>query len=472
MRLTAPVNWEITGDDIEKLMFHHVHNCTVPDFGASTPFAKVWTNYILPLGYYSNSVKYSVIALGSAHRAFLDNPFYGAEPTESSLKLSDVSTRHYRKAVSEAIQLMADPSPVNIRITLITCIVFVCYEIIQGQYDKAVQHLKSGANVLDSLRQATLAYRRNPAILSTYDRGLAETVQNHFTQLCDIASMFSCMGIDAVMLMEEDVVPDLSFFVQEGEKDQSKPFASVTEARYQLHLVEVMFSESFNEPWISCSEGSTCRSCPSPADESKDSPDSTSLRYSAKQAEWEKAEGHFMEWCARFDAFQKSLPEHIDPADDDELKALRFSRKSWEVFNAHDAPCDLKYLGVGVLNALLDMAEDIILGKTHGTRPTFSLAADVVPTLSYICAYCENDELESRCIDMLRKMKRREGMWDSQEVANLYDYIFQAKLDNTWKDEYSWETLPSLARRMNSLSLSSPGREDRSRAQLSMLSLL
>ncbi|KAF5484038.1 Aspercryptin biosynthesis cluster-specific transcription regulator atnN [Colletotrichum fructicola] len=471
MHLTAPVNWDITGDNIERLMFHHVHNCTVPDFGASTPLAKLWSNYILPLGYYSDSVKHAVIALGSAHRAFLENPFYETQATESSLELSDVSIRHYRKAVSEAIQIMADPSPVNIRITLISCLVFVCYEIIRGQYDKAVQHLRSGAKVLDSLHQATLAYRRNPASLSAYDKCLAETVENHFIQLCDIAGMFSCMGMDASMLIEEDVVPDLSFFVQDEEKDQTRPFTSVAEARYQLHLVEVMFSEAFDESWVSCSEGSTCRSCPSPPENGKDSPGSTTSRSSTKQAEWDLADKHFKEWCVRFDAFQEGLPERIDPADKEELKALDFSRKSWEIFNSHDTPCDMKHSDMGVLNELVDMAEDIILGKTQGTRPTFSLAADVVPSLSYICAFCENDDLERRCIDALRRMKRREGMWDSQEMANLYDFILQAKSDNTWKDEYNWESLPNLARRMNNLSISSSGREG-SPTPSSMLSLL
>ncbi|KAL0933889.1 C6 zinc finger domain protein [Colletotrichum truncatum] len=448
MHLTPPINWDISGTEMERTMFHHVHNCTVPDFGASTPLAKLWSNYILPLGYYSDSVKHAVVALGVAHRAFLEDPFYGMQGADNALALSDLASRHYRKAVAEAIQIMADPSPVNIRITLICCLIFVCYEIVRGQFDKAVQHLRSGAKVLESIHQAAVAHRRDPDSVSGYDKCLAETVDKHFNQLCDIAGMFSCMGVDASMLIEDHVVPDLSFFVQEEDKDQTKPFINVSEARYQLHLVEVRFAEAFEEPWP-CSDASTCKVCPSEAS-SKGSPESISSR----KAEWEEAETQFNIWGARFDAFQEGLSERLNPEDEEELKSLRFSKKTWEVFNAYDSPCEMKNAAKGDLCGLVDMAEELLLSKTAVSRPTFSLAADAVPSLSYICAFCEDEELETRIIDILWRMKRREGMWDSQEMAKLYEQILQAKRDNTWKDEYNWESLPNLVRRMNSLSVS------------------
>ncbi|GKT71215.1 C6 zinc finger domain protein [Colletotrichum tofieldiae] len=108
------------------------------------------------------------------------------------------------------------------------------------------------------------------------------------------------------------------------------------------------------------------------------------------------------------------------------------------------------------LHRLVDMAEDIVSFREEQPRPKFALVADIVPSLAYVCAFCENVELERRIIDVLRNMKRREGMWDSQEMANLYELVLQAKLGNQWKDEYNWETLPNLARMMTNLSVSTP----------------
>ncbi|KZL75314.1 C6 zinc finger domain protein [Colletotrichum tofieldiae] len=450
-QLTPPIDWDVSGTTLERLMFHHVHRCTVPDFGLATPLAKIWSNYILPLGYYSDSIKHAVIALGIAHRAFLENPFSEPEPSQSALAFDNLAERHYRKAVSEAIQIMADPSPVNIRITLICCLVFVCFETVRGQYDKAIQHLRSGSRVLESLHQAALVNQRNPESLSASENCMVETVKKHFNQLCDITNMFTCMGMDASMLIEADVVPDLSFFTQpEADVNKTTPFSSVFEARQCFHLVERMFTQAFEDCWY-CSSDSCWHSTSSWGSQRP-----PSEPQSSNEASWEIANAHFKAWCSRFELFQKALPKNMEPADHDELKALRFSQKSWAIFNEQEGPCALKQSNMEELHRLVDMAEDIVSFREEQPRPKFALVADIVPSLAYVCAFCENVELERRIIDVLRNMKRREGMWDSQEMANLYELVLQAKLGNQWKDEYNWETLPNLARMMTNLSVSTP----------------
>ncbi|WYZ35869.1 hypothetical protein EsH8_X_000516 [Colletotrichum jinshuiense] len=423
----------------------------VPGFGHCTPLAKLWNNYILPLGYYSDSVKHAIIALGVAHRAFLENPSFDGQPSESTTAFNNLATRHYRNAVSEIVQVMADPSPVNVRLTLICCLVFVCFEIVRGQYDMAIQHLKAGSKLLDSLRQASVSNQHNPESVPLSDRYLVETVQKHFDQLCDITKMFTFIGLDASLLIEDDVVSDLSFFSHpdtEGKDNTSKPFKSLSEARDQLHLVELLFVEGFDNDWDCGSED--CWHSLSPCARSKSSPQPTST----KKVEWEEAMAHFEAWCSRLDLLLEQLPSNPQPADLAEVKALQFSRRSWEIFNKQEGPCSMKSSDMSKLHGLVDMAEDIVFSGEELPRPTFALAADIVPALSYVCAFCENVELERRIIDLLRGMKRREGVWDSQEMANLYELILLAKLDNQWKDEYNWETLPNLARMMANMSIS------------------
>ncbi|GKT65263.1 C6 zinc finger domain protein [Colletotrichum tofieldiae] len=301
MQLTPPVAWDIPGTDLERLMFHHVHKIMVPDFGLSTPLAKFWTNYILPLSYYSDSVKHATIALGVVHRAFLGGSLNDIRPYDSAMALNDLATRHHRKAVSETIRIMNDPSPVNIRITLVCCLVFVCFEIVGGQYDKAIQHLKSGSKVLKSLYQAAICNKSDPASVSPYDKCLAATVHTHFDQLCDIANMFTSIGMDASMLTESGTVSDLSFFSQpDTNNDRNKPFLSVSEARHRLHFVELMFLDAFDSV---CSSEERLRSISS--HRSKElSPPSNGLN----EDERKRALDHFDVWCARFKIFQERLP--------------------------------------------------------------------------------------------------------------------------------------------------------------------
>ncbi|KAK1590439.1 C6 zinc finger domain-containing protein [Colletotrichum navitas] len=448
-----------------RLMFHHVHRCTVPDFGLATPLAKIWSNYILPLGYYSDPIKHAVIALGVAHRAFLENPFSDPNPSMSAVAFGDLAEEQYRKAVTGTIEIMADPSPVNIRITLISCLVFVCFEIVRGQYDKAVQHLRAGSRILESLHQAALASQNDPKSLSAFDKRLAETVRSHFSQLCDITNMFVSMGMDASMLIEADVIPDLTFFTQpEEEQSKTTPFSSVFEARLCLHRVERMLVQAFEDSWY-CSIDRCWHSTPSCG--SHNAPTGSEK---ANDEAWETANACFEAWGARFELFQQALPDKMEPADLHELKALRFSQKSWVIFNAKEGPCALKSYEMAELHRLVDMAEDVESSREEErSRPKFALAADIVPSLAYICAFCDNVDLERRIIDVLRRMKRREGVWDSQEMANLYEMVLQAKLGNQWKDEYNWETLPNLARMMSNLAVSTPSGNNLSSTPLVLL---
>ncbi|KZL81583.1 c6 zinc finger domain protein, partial [Colletotrichum incanum] len=456
MQLTPPVDWDISGTNLERLIFHHVNKIMIPNFGPSRPLARFWSNYILPLSYYSDAVKHATIALGVVHRAFLGGPLSDTQPYDSAMALSDLATRHHRKAISEIIRIMDDPSPVNIRITLICCIVFVCFEILGGQYDKAIQHLMSGSKVLKSLYRAAICNKSDPASMSSYDKSLATTVHTYFDQLCDIANMFTSIGIDASMLTESGIVPDLSFFSQpDTNNDRNKPFLSVTEARYRLHFVELMFLCAF--VGVCSSKETLLSSSIRRSEELLPPPPPNGLN----ENEWKKAMKHFDVWCARFKVFQERLPVNIGPADLEELKSLRFSQRRWEVFHKHDGPFYLRNSNMTKLHALVDMAEDILLSNECLLRPTFTLTAEIVPTMVYLCGFCNNIELEQRIIEFLRRMRRREGVWDSRQMADLYESILQAKRtpESTWEEDILHkESLPAIARKLSDLSMSGSGR--------------
>ncbi|OLN82358.1 hypothetical protein CCHL11_09776 [Colletotrichum chlorophyti] len=447
--LTPPVNWDIVGSNLERSMFHHVHRCTVTDFGLASPLTKFWSNYILPLAHYSDSVKHAVIALGVAHKAFLENPLHDGEPSDPMMALSNLAARQYQKAITETIQVMADPSSANVRITLICCIVFICFEIVTGRYDNAVQHLKSGSKVLESLRQAAVSNQRSSgSVVSLPDRPLVETVEKYFDQLCDITDLFTCLGLWATKLIETDVIPDLSFFTwpeTETENDVKKPFDSFSDARHQLYHVELMFDKYYPD-FSPCDEKGCWHAVPIKA------PFKFPETIGAKH-EWEEALACLEIWCARFELFQKGLPEKLDLKDREELKYLQFAQLSWQVLSKYRKACRLEKADMGELTRIIDMAEDITLSKESTQRPTFSLEAVIVPTVSYICAFCQNPDLERRIIDLLRQMKRRENMWDSQQLASVYEFLLSERLASQWRYEYNWETLPGIAKMMSDLSI-------------------
>ncbi|KAL0937535.1 C6 zinc finger domain protein [Colletotrichum truncatum] len=435
MVLTAPVIWDITGTDLERSMFRHARSCAIPDFGSETPSGKLWINYILPLGYYSDAVKYAIIAFGIAHRAFLDGPQQENNAAETKLSLDISSKRYYQKAISEVIKVMNCPSPADIPIILVCCLVFVCYEFIQGEPEGAIEHLKSGIKLLESIRHTALANALGTAPFQTHEACVMAAVKNHFAQLCDIAGIFSCIGLDISMGLQTRVGPDMSFFMH-GELGGDSPFSDVADAQYHLHLVELMLSDGRNElSMLPADEfGSASFTCPE--NHAIDS-----------FVGWHGAAKQFERWCARFDAFEENLPHQTREVNREELLTLRLLRKGWELCIRHFLVNEgLMY--EWKMHRLVDMAENIVDGRGSRSRPLFSDTAHIIPSLSYICVTCGNYKLERRCIDVLRKMKKREGLWDSEEIVEALEFILVAKRDNQWKDEYLVDGLPTFAKRI------------------------
>ena len=89
-------------------------------------------------------------------------------------------------------------------------------------------------------------------------------------------------------------------------------------------------------------------------------------------------------------------------------------------------------------HSILDDAETLINQLASVSHPVFSLQADTVPPLVYICDLNSDPAIQQRAINLLRSMKRREGIWDSQEVADyLEDYLLAKKLF-----QLNWDDIP------------------------------
>lgn len=86
--------------------------------------------------------------------------------------------------------------------------------------------------------------------------------------------------------------------------------------------------------------------------------------------------------------------------------------------------------------------------------PVFAFNGYLVPLLSLVCTYCRDVDVQYRAISLLRTVRRREGIWDSQEVADIYETMIAARTQDMveW-DDLPWG-IPQLAAELSSLRLS------------------
>ncbi|TDZ72086.1 Aspercryptin biosynthesis cluster-specific transcription regulator atnN [Colletotrichum trifolii] len=455
MPLNVPptINRIISGTAAERAMFHHVCQCTITEFGNVALLSRLWSHYIVPLGYYSDSVKHALIALGSSHRAFVGDQHqhqhhhHGMVDTKS---YEHLAVQQYTKAVRAAATDMQNLTPVTVRTSLVCCIIFICFEIMQGRYDKALQHLRSGSKILESISKA------HPSSASPAQKCLAETGTKYYFQLCDIADMFACLASDAAFLMEEgDVIPDLSFYWRViGSKDVSEPFSGVDEARYELYRVEQALGKALSFSFRG--------KAPISWTAFLNLPEESLPQGDEWFEEWTVARHLFDVWSARLDSYGKALATRDDVSGKElwEAQMMEFIRKDWAMLiKISEASQSSRPVHRKHFLELIDEAEVLVQSDSGGKEqqppppPVFTLAADVIPRMVFIAAFSEDRDLQERAIGLLYAMRRREGMWDSRELASLLQSILAARECDGWDREFEKVSLPRLAGMLQSLNL-------------------
>ncbi|OQE31210.1 hypothetical protein PENSTE_c001G06259 [Penicillium steckii] len=138
-------------DEYRSLEFFQVH--TTFCFGSGIG------SYLLRAVYHEPILKTIAIALGSLHRSFAfsqDEPLDPEERTRFTLL-------RYNKAIRQLVSINPLTNPQSNDTFLIACILFFCFECLQGNYKLAFQHAISGLKIIKQERLIT-----NVSSLGTY----------------------------------------------------------------------------------------------------------------------------------------------------------------------------------------------------------------------------------------------------------------------------------------------------------------
>lgn len=122
-------------------------------FFEGTVSSSFWTRLVLQESHNVKSIRHAVIALGALSKSYDNTP----RPHLKVNIIQDIDRRHHEQAVLQhlkAIQALnqyisSSDSP-QLRNALITCLLFVCFEIFQSSCVAAVQQIYGGLKILQS----------------------------------------------------------------------------------------------------------------------------------------------------------------------------------------------------------------------------------------------------------------------------------------------------------------------------------
>ncbi|KAK1140339.1 hypothetical protein N8T08_010475 [Aspergillus melleus] len=342
--------------------------------------ADFWHSYAMPLAHIATPLNYAFCALRAAHRYFLFSGPGDNGSRDEILRSEIVAIEKYNAAIAQ-IQDYArhDHRGIDAHVPLICCVVFMCIEQLLGRYEESVRHLKAGCGLLRS--SSGLPARSAP-------RDLRNAVLKVFYQFSN----------DAAFYNGENVLGDLPFdYPAPDLGNRYEPFASYEEASSMLQRVDVIYNVSFAS-LVFIPEHQSTECCRLQMQESR-------ALSSAREA--------FHIWNARFKLLQQSGIPAPEQQPDDLYFAL--DQSIWNLVTELTTFDDA--VSIESAQKVLSNAESVALMYQSQKHPTFTLAGDLLPALMFICMSCEDRETQLRSVSVLRSLRRREGVWDSRELA-------------------------------------------------------
>ncbi|KAF4944506.1 hypothetical protein FGADI_12642 [Fusarium gaditjirri] len=346
----------------------------------------------------------------------------------------EILTKQYNKAISKIIPCLSDSSIHNIHCTLVCCLLFIAFESILGRYAESIHHLRAGNHLL------TLPI-------------LAATEKNdRITR--KIKDMLSTLSVEASGFTDDAILPDLqqSWDMDRAETTNecsSEPFQDLEQAASELCKLDVQFTALANARCCECSSDDSSSTVES-GDEVDDSSSTLESESEVDDPDdrymdtlFEDLRRRFKNWLARFEITKRALELQQSPhTATEQFLYLTLAQKFWSM--------NLYFVTEPVFDStaeFLDAAENLAKTIANPDYFTFSLDGSLISGLSFVVRCSEEAENRKRALTLLRSLNRREGLWDSREIAEMHEITLSFDNFKFWYDkEYSGDIPSYLAK--------------------------
>jgi hypothetical protein len=376
---------------IESYYFYHFHQWTSTQLTCSSGSSNVYLTYILPLAHTSEPIKYAITAVGAAHRLYLA----GQETCSPLSQLKSLAMQQYNKAISHIIPHMSLTSAFDLQCALVCCLLFTAFEGITGRYAESIRHIRAGTRLLSS-----------PALIKNLKE--RKTIRK-------ITEIFSNLGVEASLFMEDTIIPNIRsgcLDVLYGADVSGQPFRDLDEAASVLRKLDVLSVDIISQ----------IPHPDTPSDSNKASLRKIDDSVKAELKDmWNELDNKFQIWSARFELTKKHITtwEYQD-LQSPQLIYLTLQQQFWRLCMSWEREEDCEPL-YATVQSFLNAAEVFSQRVLTPGQPSFSLEGDLVSSLSIVVCTCSNDHLRSRALNLLRSLKRREGIWDSKEITEMHE---------------------------------------------------
>jgi hypothetical protein len=373
-----------------------------------------WETLVFQASAQEPAVRHAVVALSAAHR-FDSNCGALITPAAHGFDAEKFTLQQYNKAIH---YLRSNPiinNKNNLRVTLITCLVFVTLEYLRGQYKSGNAHLRYGIQLLSELSAhkpeiepgSTTSFHHNPEDFAH------NALNDSYARLTIQCAMFGILPSRMCVMAR---IPQIS--------TPSRPFNTMVEARQTLdylvnrikrlkesyhsakelgipidHAHESSIQSKIKEDLLLWRESYNARpACLYPAADHRDSVGSILLRVYHEMATVMVAVG-LSESEMAYDAHTNNFTAIITGFF--ELWSI------WSKFNTQD-----------------QHIEEIAKLSDRGGQG-FTIESGYIPPVYYTALKCRIPQIRRQAIRTLRSVLHREGVWNGPLLADVLEEVIR-----------------------------------------------
>ncbi|KAL4971842.1 hypothetical protein BDW66DRAFT_155288 [Aspergillus desertorum] len=348
-----------------------------------------WNSVVLQLSLSEAAVLHATIALTSAHELLMQSPSFN-EP---------FLLRQY----NHAIQCLTYKNT-SLRVAIVSCVLFLCIEIIRGNPISMQAHFDSGIKLLrqlqDSNCNSTVLVRHNP-----------EGFDDH------LVDVFAKLNLQFLMLghasqQKEAFVPSFQYG---GRIHSPRTFCSVLDVRQSINpiLLSVIYLMKERERETLSTDKHPPR--PSPALLDKQSTLQTAMS----------------EWIESYETSITSLSAKISRSERFGLVLLRVYADVATIllatcFSIRETSYDPHVSRFeAIVKRYSDFHESVYRSEVNGcpAHPFFTTDTCLFPPLYFTALKCRNSTIRYRAISLLNEYDHLEGPWTGPMVAAVAKHV-------------------------------------------------
>lgn len=378
---------------------------------------------ILQLSLNETSVRHAIVAVGAMHRSRR-----GRCPSlqiDSCIEpASSFSVNQYVQSLNDLRKRLNGPRDFECEhVALVTCLLFICFEMLQGNRPGAVAHLRMGLRILLT--------STSPSIFLESEKGRIWFCGNSCSRISNLdklADTYARLDYESTMFGELSPVLTLS-----SPRDNMGPspevsnsFMEIADARRALGILSNavyrlrgellhlaardMGNESYGDWAVRyCVAYSSIRTV-NLSEHTSFLQQQSCIKFSLER------------WASAFGVLSNSLGRH-----NARLLVLLEMQHFYIYFlictlrDTHEEACDLFE---STFQRMVDLGNQFVdaPGSKHvssGPQLTFTLESGIIPSLYLVAMKCRNQKIRNDAIALLDQTQCQEGMWEGSLIARF-----------------------------------------------------